>query len=457
MKQFSVIILAAGEGKRMKSKKSKLLHEVCQKPMVEWVCRTAEKAGAAQLVTVVGHLAEQVTAAIGKRSDFATQAEQLGTGHAVMQAMPKVSDASENVVILYGDAPLLKSETLVRMLKEHENADAAVTVGTAVFEDSRGYGRIIRDRDGSIKKVVEQKDCTPQEAAVKEVNVGIYCFKRTELEDSLQKISNDNAQNEYYLTDTVAILKKAKKTVHPFVIEDTEETLAANDRVQMWDLEKVMRRRINERIALSGVTIIDPDHTYISDDAVIGQDTVILPGTILSGKTVIGTNCVIGPNSRIVNSTVGDGTEVQSSVILESSIGDDTHIGPFAYIRPGSRVGNECKVGDFVELKNVTIGDGTKTSHLTYLGDADIGSGVNFGCGTVMVNYDGVQKFRSTIGDNVFVGCNTNLVSPVKVGDNVFIAAGSTITDDIPDGHFAIARSRQVVKSDWKDKRKKKD
>lgn len=457
MKQFSVIILAAGEGKRMKSTKSKLLHEVCQKPMVEWVCQTAEEAGAAQLVTVVGHLAEQVTAAIGKRSDFAMQSEQLGTGHAVMQAMPQVLNTSENVVVLYGDAPLLRSETLVRFIEDHEASGAAVTVATTILEDSRGYGRIIRDRDNSIRKIVEQKDCTAQEAAVKEVNVGIYCFQRAELIESLSKITNDNAQSEYYLTDTVAILKKEKKGVNPFVIEDTTETLGANDRVQMWDLEKIMRRRINERIALGGVTIMDPDHTYIADEVVVGQDSVILPGTILSGKTVIGSHCVIGPNSRIVNSAVGDGTEVQSSVIVDSTVGDDTHIGPFAYIRPGSRVGNECKVGDFVELKNVTIGDGTKTSHLTYLGDADIGSGVNFGCGTVMVNYDGVHKFRSTIGDNVFVGCNTNLVSPVNVGNDVFIAAGSTITDDIPDGHFAIARSRQVVKSDWKDKRKKKD
>ena len=374
-----------------------------------------------------------------------------------MQAIPKVSDKSENVVILYGDAPLLRSETLVRIIENHEAADAAVTVATTILEDSRGYGRIIRDRDGSIKKIVEQKDCTAQEAAVKEVNVGIYCFKRSELEESLQKISNDNAQNEYYLTDTVGILKKEKKGVNPFVIEDTTETLGANDRVQIWDLEQVMRRRINDKIALSGVTIMDPDHTYISDETMVGQDTVILPGTIISGKTVIGSGCVIGPNSRIADSVIGDGTEVQSSVVIDSSVGDDTHIGPFAYIRPGSRVGNECKVGDFVELKNVTVGDGTKTSHLTYLGDADIGSGVNFGCGTVMVNYDGVQKFRSTIGNNVFVGCNTNLVSPVKVGNDVFIAAGSTITDDIPDGHFAIARSRQVIKNDWKDKRKKKD
>ena len=455
MKQFSVIILAAGEGKRMKSKKSKLLHEVCQKPMVEWVCKTAEDAGATQLVTVVGHLAEQVTEALGDRCGFALQAERLGTGHAVMQAVPQIDEKSENVVILYGDAPLLRSETLTKIIETHESTDAAVTVATTVFENSRGYGRIIREKNGSILKIVEEKDCTPEEAKVKEVNVGIYCFKRTELMHSLGQINNNNAQNEYYLTDTVGVLKAEKKKVVPFVIEDTEETLGANDRVQIWDLEKIMRRRINEKIALSGVTIIDPDHTYISVETEIGQDTVILPGTIISGKTVIGSDCTIGPNSRIVDSVIGDETEVQASVMVESKVGSKTHVGPFAYLRPKSQVGNECKVGDFVELKNVTIGDKTKTSHLTYLGDADIGSGVNFGCGTVMVNYDGVQKFRSSIGNDVFVGCNTNLVSPVHVGDGVFIAAGSTITEDIPDHNFAIARSRQVTKDNWKDKRKK--
>lgn len=454
MNAFSVIILAAGEGKRMKSKKSKLLHLVAQKPMVEWVTDTAKAAGASQLITVVGHKAEQVTEALGDRCEFAMQSEQKGTGHAVMQAMPKVSKDSENVVILYGDAPLLRSETLEKIIESHEASGAAVTVATTILPESRGYGRIIREADGSILKIVEEKDCTPEEAAVKEVNVGIYCFRREELQHSLSKITDENAQHEYYLTDTIGILKSEHKGVNPFVIADREETLGANDRVQLWDLDKIMRRRINEKVALSGVTIMDPDNTYISIEAEIGQDAVILPGTIISGHSVIGADSVIGPGSRIVNSVIGEGVEVQASVVLDSTIGDETKVGPYAYIRPGSRVGKKCKVGDFVELKNVTIGDGTKASHLTYLGDADIGSGVNFGCGTVMVNYDGVRKFRSTIGDNVFVGCNTNLVSPVKVGNNVFIAAGSTITDDIPEDCFSIARARQVTKTDWKDKRR---
>ncbi|MBQ8002631.1 MAG: bifunctional UDP-N-acetylglucosamine diphosphorylase/glucosamine-1-phosphate N-acetyltransferase GlmU [Clostridia bacterium] len=451
---FSLVVLAAGEGKRMKSERSKVVFKVSGREMVNRVIDEATKAGVDKVCVVVGHKAEMVMEAVGNGVEFATQLEQKGTGHAVMQAKEFVKN-SENVMILAGDTPLITAETLKNAMSFHLDNNYSCTVLTAVLDNPFGYGRIIRDDFSNVSKIVEQKDATESEKAVREINSGMYCFKSVELVEALDKLTNNNAQGEYYLTDTLAIMKNAGLKVGAFTVENAVEISGVNDRLQLGEAEKVMRRRINEKHALNGVTIIDIDNTYIEDDVVIGQDTVIYPGTTLEKGTVIGKNVVIGQNCRIVNSKVGDGCDVYYSTMVDSSVDEGTHVGPYAYLRPNSKVGKGCKVGDFVELKNAVLGDGTKASHLTYIGDATVGANVNFGCGTVIVNYDGKSKHRTVIGDNAFIGCNSNLVSPVTVNNDAYIAAGSTITHEVPEGTLAIARSRQEIKTDWKDKRSK--
>lgn len=451
---FSLVVLAAGEGKRMKSEKSKVVFKVAGKEMVNRVIDEAVKAGVNKACVVVGHKADMVMAAVGDRAQFVTQTEQLGTGHAVMQAKEFIAQ-SENVLILAGDTPLITSETLKSAMKMHIERANSCTVLTSVVDNPFGYGRIIRDEEGNVEKIVEQKDATEKEKAVCEINSGMYAFNSKELIKALDKLTNNNAQGEYYLTDTLSIMKKDMLKVGAYTVADANEISGVNDRLQLAEAEKVMRRRINTRHALNGVTIIDIDGTYIEDDVVIGQDSIVYPGTTLEKGSVIGKNTVIGQNCRIVNSSVGDGCDVYYSTMIDSSVDEGTHVGPYAYLRPNSTVGKWCKVGDFVEIKNASLGDGTKASHLTYIGDATVGKNVNFGCGTVVVNYDGKSKHRTTIGDNAFIGCNSNLVSPVIVNDNSYIAAGSTITEEVPEGSLAIARSRQQIKTDWKDKRSK--
>lgn len=357
-----------------------------------------------------------------------------------------------SVIIIGGDTPLISKETINAAYAYHSKSENAVTILTAHVDDPTGYGRIVRNFSGNIMKIVEHKDATAEELSITEINSGMYFFDIKKLYEALEKISNDNAQGEYYLTDTIEILLKENQKIGAFLVGDNTEILGINDRVQLAEATEIMRSRIVNRLMENGVTFIAPQTAYIGADVSIGNDTVILPNTIIKGKTEIGTGCEIGPNTQITNCTIGDCTDVNSSVLLDSQVGNGTHIGPFAYVRPNSKIGNCIKIGDFVEIKNAVIDDGTKVSHLTYVGDADVGKKVNFGCGTVLVNYDGEKKYRSTIGDNAFIGCNTNLVSPVKVEEGVFIAAGSTITDDIPKNAFAIARSRQTNKLDWKKK-----
>ena len=386
--------------------------------------------------------------------EFALQAEQKGTGHAVMQAIDVIKNSKGEVVILNGDTPLITAETINKAIEYHKNNGNQATVITAILDDATGYGRIVRDNDGSVLKIVEQKDASEEEKKINEVNSGMYVFDAQSLVYALDKITPNNAQGEYYLTDTLEILLSAGKKIGGYAISDNDEIRGINDRVQLNEAEKIMQKRINEYHMRNGVTMRNPESVYIEDGVEIGNDTEICQNVTIKSGTKIGSDCVIGSGSMLDRAVIHDGVDVLSSVILESEVDEGTHVGPFAYIRPNCHVGKEVKVGDFVELKNSNIDDGTKISHLTYIGDSDVGKRVNFGCGTVTCNYDGKKKYRTTIGDDCFVGCNTNFVSPINVGDGVYIAAGSTITEDIPENSLSIARARQGNKEGWKDKRK---
>lgn len=359
-----------------------------------------------------------------------------------------MKDKKGTVAIFTGDAPLITKETVEKFVQFKESEDYKACILTSIVDNPTGYGRIIRDSSGEVLKIVEHKDCNEEEIKINEINAGMYCFDIETLIHSLDKISNNNAQGEYYITDVIEIIKQQGLRIGAIAVP-FEETLGINSRIELAEAEKIMKIRINKKHMENGVTIIDPENTYISSEAQIGQDTIIYPGNIIEGKTKIQSNCILYPNSRIVDSIIDKNVTIQSSVILESEIGEGTSIGPFAYVRPASIIGKHARIGDFVEIKKSTIGDNTKVSHLTYIGDAEVGTGCNFGCGTVVVNYDGKKKYKTLIGNNVFIGCNTNLVSPVEVKDNVYIAAGSTITKEIPAGNLAIARSRQTNLAGW--------
>lgn len=451
---FTSVILAAGMGTRMKSKMPKVLHTVCGKPLSKWVIDASKAAGADKVCAVVGHKAETVKEVLGDVCEFALQAEQKGTGHAVMQAIDVIKNSKGEVVILNGDTPLITAETINKAIEYHKNNGNQATVITAILDDATGYGRIVRDNDGSVLKIVEQKDASEEEKKINEVNSGMYVFDAQSLVYALDKITPNNAQGEYYLTDTLEILLSAGKKIGGYAISDNDEIRGINDRVQLNEAEKIMQKRINEYHMRNGVTMRNPESVYIEGGVEIGNDTEICQNVTIKSGTKIGSDCVIGSGSMLDRAVIHDGVDVLSSVILESEVDEGTHVGPFAYIRPNCHVGKEVKVGDFVELKNSNIDDGTKISHLTYIGDSDVGKRVNFGCGTVTCNYDGKKKYRTTIGDDCFVGCNTNFVSPINVGDGVYIAAGSTITEDIPENSLSIARAKQVNKEGWKDKRK---
>ncbi|MGL5353980.1 MAG: bifunctional UDP-N-acetylglucosamine diphosphorylase/glucosamine-1-phosphate N-acetyltransferase GlmU [Clostridium sp.] len=446
------LILAAGQGKRIKSDLPKVLHKVSGKEMVNHVIDTMRKADIEDINVIIGKGAELVKEKTASRNvTYSLQEEQLGTGHAVKCAIDFLQGKKGTVGIFCGDAPLIKDETVEKLLNEHIEKGNSATLLTSVLKDATGYGRVIRQND-EVLKIVEHKDCNEEELSVKEMNAAMYCFDIEELLECLNKITNKNEQGEYYLTDVIGILKEQGKKVGAVVI-DYEETIGVNSRVQLAEAEEILRKRINMRHMENGVTLIDPNSTYIGDDVIIGKDTIIYPGNVIEGITTIGEDCMLYPNSRIKDSVISNGVEVQSSVIIESKIGDNTTVGPFAYIRPDSVIGKNARIGDFVEIKKSTIGDNTKVSHLTYIGDAEVGTGCNFGCGTVVVNYDGKNKNKTEIGDNSFVGCNTNLISPVKVGNNTYIAAGSTITNEVKEGDLAIARAKQRNIEGWVNRR----
>ncbi|MFC5464905.1 bifunctional UDP-N-acetylglucosamine diphosphorylase/glucosamine-1-phosphate N-acetyltransferase GlmU [Lederbergia graminis] len=443
------VILAAGQGTRMKSKLYKVLHPVCGKPMVEHVIDNISKLTMDEIVTVVGYGAELVKSSLEGKSSFVLQEQQLGTAHAVKQAKTLLQDKEGTTLVVCGDTPLITSETMEALLNEHESQSAKVTVLTATTDEPTGYGRVIRNSNGFVEKIVEHKDATEQERSVKEINTGTYCFDNAALFAALEEVSNENVQGEYYLPDVIEILKDKGEKVLAYNTSDFEETMGVNDRVALSEANRIMRARINEAHMRNGVTLVDPVTTYIDADIQIGSDTIIYPGTILQGNTVIGEDCEIGPNSEILNATVGNGSKIRQSVVHDSSVGAKVNIGPFAHIRPQSNIHDEVKIGNFVEIKKADFGKGSKASHLSYIGDAEVGSNVNLGCGSITVNYDGKKKFLTKIEDNVFVGCNSNLVAPVTIGEGAYIAAGSTITNDVPSESLSIARARQVNKEDY--------
>ncbi|WP_366161710.1 bifunctional UDP-N-acetylglucosamine diphosphorylase/glucosamine-1-phosphate N-acetyltransferase GlmU [Bacillus infantis] len=443
------VILAAGQGTRMKSKLYKVLHPVCGKPMVQHVVDQVSNLHIEKIVTIIGHGAELVKSQLGDASSYALQEEQLGTAHAVMQAKDALEGKEGVTIVVCGDTPLIKAETMESLFRHHEETGAKATILTAIAPDPTGYGRIVRNEEGHVEKIVEHKDATEQERNITEINTGTYCFDNASLFRALNNVSNDNVQGEYYLPDVIEILKTEGETVSAFATGDFDESLGVNDRVALSQAERIMKRRINEKHMRNGVSLIDPEQTYISPEAVIGQDTVIYPGTVIQGAAVIGSECVIGPNTEIKDCTIGDTTVIRHSVAHDSSIGSGVAIGPFAHIRPQSDIHDEVKVGNFVEIKKSVFGKGSKASHLSYIGDAEVGSDVNLGCGSITVNYDGKNKFLTKIEDGAFIGCNSNLVAPVTVGKGAYVAAGSTITEDVPGEALAVARARQTNKEDY--------
>lgn len=441
------LILAAGQGTRIKSDLPKVLHKVCGKEMVNHVI-AMRKANIEDINVIIGKGADLVKEKTSSRNvSYALQEEQLGTGHAVKCAIDFLRGKKGVVGVFCGDAPLIKAETVDNLFKTHIENKNSATLLSSIVEDPTGYGRVVREND-EVLKIVEHKDCTEEELKINEMNAAIYCFDIEKLLNSLDKLSNNNNQGEYYLTDVIGILKEEGNKVGAVTI-DYEETIGVNSRIQLAEAEGILRNRINSRHMINGVTLIDPSTTYIGDDVEIGRDTIIYPGNVLEGNTKIGEGVILYPNSRISNSIILNNVEIQSSVIIDSQIGERTTVGPFAYIRPESVIGSGARIGDFVEIKKSTIGNNTKVSHLTYIGDASVGENCNFGCGTVVVNYDGQKKHKTTIGNNSFIGCNTNLVSPVNVEDNTYIAAGSTITNDVKEGELAVARAKQRNIEGW--------
>lgn len=447
------IILAAGEGTRMKSKLPKVLHKIGGKPILDYVITASEKAGIKKNVVIIGHGGDKVKEAFNYK-DVIFEEQPIGegapygTGYAVKQGVNHVS-SEDTVIILCGDTPLVTKETISNLKEFHDKGKYDGTVLTAVLEDATGYGRIVRDKNGNIEKITEEKDANEKEKEIKEINTGIYAFKGRLLIEALNELDDNNAQGELYITDVVEILKTKGYNLGACIIDDFSDVYGINSKEQLAFCEKVLRKRINTYHMEQGVTLIDPENTYIDQDVKIGKDTVIYPGVFLQGSTIIGEDCTIYSQTRIVNSKIGDNTEIDSSLIEESEVGNLVHIGPNAHLRPNSILGNEIKIGNFVEVKNSKLGDGVKAGHLAYIGDGIVGKNVNIGCGVIFANYDGENKNKTIIGDNAFIGSNSNLVAPVNIGDNAYVAAGSTITEDVSEGSLSIARARQVNKDSY--------
>ena len=458
MTDLHVVILAAGKGTRMKSLLPKVLHRIGGLTVIERVVRTAAALRPASINLVVGHGAEEVKRSLAKRPSlqFVTQEQQLGTGHALLQTRSLLEGKAGTVVLLSGDAPLLTVDSLKALLAAHQEAEAAATVITAIFPRPFGYGRIVRT-GGKISKIVEERDTTTAQKAITEINSGIYAFDLAPLFTALDNIGTANKQGEYYLPDLVAIYRKQKKTVATHTVQWGDEIRGINSRNELAEVTAMVRQQKNEELMAAGVTLIDPATTYVDADVVVGPDTVIHPCVFLEGSTRIGSACEIQSGARIINSTIGDRVCVRNhTVVADSTVEAGVFLGPFAHIRPGSTVGEDAHIGNFVELKKTDMRKGAKANHLSYLGDSTIGEKSNIGAGTIFCNYDGEKKHQTVIGSGVFVGSNSTLVAPVTLADGSYIAAGSAVTTDVPAGALAIGRSRQEIKDGWVERKKQK-
>ena len=441
--KYSVVILAAGKGVRMCSQMPKVLHQVAGKPMIWYVVKAVKEAGIDDIILVVGHGREMVEETLaGENLRFVVQEEQLGTGHALMQAQDSINP-DNTLVVLAGDTPLLEGTTLKKLLDFHQQQQSLATVLSALLSDPYGYGRIIRQADGGLERIVEEKDASPEEKEITEINTGMYCFQAGAVFAALARVQRSNAQGEYYLTDVLPILKNDGHNVAVLATDEVDQIHGINDRIQMAAAETIIRQRHNQELMKNGVTIMAPETTFIDSAVKIGIDTVIYPFTIIEGQTIIGENCTIGPYTRINDSSIGNDVVIESSRIKEARIGNHCDIGPFAYLRPEADLQENVKVGDFVEIKKSIVGVGSKIPHLSYVGDALLGKGVNIGAGTITCNYDGKKKSRTILEDHVFIGSNTNLVAPVTIGENSITGAGSTITRDIPAHTLAVERAEQ--------------
>ena len=445
---LKTLILAAGKGTRMKSELPKVLHKVCGVPMVQKIVNTCSKIGSIENILILGHKKEEVLKVL-PNMQYVVQEEQLGTGHAVIQAKDKLKDFDGTVMILCGDTPLLREETLKELYNYHKQTGATTTILTSIYENPFGYGRIVKENE-TVIGIVEEKEASEEIRAIKEVNAGVYCFESKDLLSALDRIDNKNEKGEYYLTDVIAINVRDGKKVEAFLLEDNDEILGINSKIELEKANCIMKNRINEKHMENGVIFIDKNSVYIEESVEIGQDTIIYPGALLQGDTVIGQNCEILGNTRVIDCNIGNNVRVESSVLEESVVEDRVTIGPFAHLRPKSHLKEEVHIGNFVEIKKSVLEKGVKAGHLTYLGDATVGEKTNIGAGTITCNYDGKNKFKTTIGKNAFIGSDTMLVAPITIGENALVGAGSVITKDVPENALAVSRSKQVIKFDWR-------
>lgn len=445
---ITALILAAGKGTRMKSEKSKVMHEVNGVPMIKKVDNILHKAGIDNKVYILGHQKEDILSKF-PQFEYVEQKEQLGTGHAVMQTQEKIKNNTENVLVICGDTPLIKEETIKNLINYHIEGKFSATVLTTLFDNPYGYGRIIKDENNDIISIIEEKEATEDIKKIKEVNTGIYCFNTMDLLEALSKIDNNNSKGEYYLTDVIAVLEKNNKKIKALIVKDNIEVMGINTKIELEKASRELRIRKNIELMENGVIMIDSDTVYIEENVIIGEDTIIYPNVTIIGDTKIGKNCKIMSNTRIEESIIADNVKIDASVIEESEVEEGVTIGPFAHLRPKSKLCKNVHVGNFVEVKKSLLKEGVKAGHLTYIGDAEIGEKTNIGAGTITCNYDGKNKYKTVIGKSVFVGSNTKFVAPVNINDNVYIGAGSTITKDVKENSLAVARAKQVEIENW--------
>ena len=457
MSDTAIIIMAAGKGKRMKSNLPKVLHNLAGKPILNYVLDTVSQLEAKRKILIVGYKSDRIRELIGDKIEYVEQNEQLGTAHAVLQTKKLLSGFKGNILILSGDVPFLTVKILKRLLKYHKANNFCCTLLSTVLKKPKGYGRIIRDKMGEIKGIIEEVDLSTDKKKITEINSGIYCFNKEKLFQALEKVSKNNKQGEYYLTDTVKILLGEGLTVGNVIVKDYSEILGINNRLDLANASQKVYQKTLQDLMLQGVTVVDPNSTFVEQGVKIGQDSIIYPFTIIEKDTKIGSSCLIGPYSHLIDADIGKGVRVWASIIENSTVKEGANIGPYAHLRPETVVEKGAKIGNFVELKKTIMGESSKASHLTYLGDVTIGKKVNIGAGTITCNYDGEKKNKTVIEDGVFIGSNNSLVAPVKLGKDSYTGAGSTITEDVPAGNLAISRSRQKNISGWRKKKKEKE